>query len=128
MRFGYTICYVKDVEATLTFFERAFGLKRKFIAEGNHYGELDTGNTILSFASVEQARQNLPLGFRELNPEEIPPAMELAFTTVDVQAAYITAVQAGATTLVEPKEKPWGQTVAYVRDPNGILVEIASEM
>jgi lactoylglutathione lyase len=30
--------------------------------------------------------------------------------------------------VAEPKTKPWGQTVAYVRDPDGVLVEIGSEM
>jgi uncharacterized glyoxalase superfamily protein PhnB len=36
------------------------------------------------------------------------------------------AVEAGGTTYVEPIDKPWGQTVAYLRDPNGLLVEIAT--
>jgi hypothetical protein len=26
----------------------------------------------------------------------------------------------------EPVTKPWGQTLAYVRDLNGVLVELAS--
>jgi hypothetical protein len=30
--------------------------------------------------------------------------------------------------IASPELKPWGQTVAYVRDFNGILVEIASDM
>jgi lactoylglutathione lyase len=34
------------------------------------------------------------------------------------------AVAAGAQLVREPVEKPWGQTVAYVRDPNGTLVEL----
>jgi len=28
----------------------------------------------------------------------------------------------------EPETKPWGQTVAYVRDRNGFLVELCSPM
>ena len=42
----------------------------------------------------------------------------------DVPGAYATALDAGATAMQEPAEKPWGQTVAYVRDPNGTLVEL----
>gem|GEM_PF-4758494 len=30
MKFGYTIIYVPDVSASLTFFENAFGVRRRF--------------------------------------------------------------------------------------------------
>ncbi|MCA1731280.1 MAG: VOC family protein, partial [Actinobacteria bacterium] len=39
-----------------------------------------------------------------------------------------SAMEAGATGVAEPKIKPWEQTVAYVRDPNGVLVEIGDEV
>ena len=38
------------------------------------------------------------------------------------------AIAAGATLVEKPKTKPWGQTVAYVRDPDGFLVEICTPM
>jgi catechol 2,3-dioxygenase-like lactoylglutathione lyase family enzyme len=49
MKLGYTIVFVQNLEETLGFYERAFGLKRKFVAESGLYGELDTGGTTLSF-------------------------------------------------------------------------------
>lgn len=49
-------------------------------------------------------------------------------TVPNVEKAYKKAINEGAIPLVPPKEKPWGQTVAYVRDPNGILIELASPM
>lgn len=51
MKFGYTIVYVPDVAASLAFFERAFGFPRRFLHESQTYGELDTGDTTLSFAA-----------------------------------------------------------------------------
>ena len=39
MQFGYAIAYVPDVEATIAFWERAFGLKRRMVVEGGEYGE-----------------------------------------------------------------------------------------
>ena len=45
MKLAYTILYVPDVSASLQFFERAFGLKRRFLHESGTYGELDTGET-----------------------------------------------------------------------------------
>jgi lactoylglutathione lyase len=35
---------------------------------------------------------------------------------------------AGASAVKSPETKPWGQIVGYVRDPNGFLVEICSEL
>jgi len=48
--------------------------------------------------------------------------------TDDVRAAFARAVAAGAVALMPPKDKPWGQTVGYVRDLNGALVELCTPM
>ena len=50
MKLGYTSIYVADVLATIDFYERAFGLKRRFVHESNLYAELNTGETVLAFA------------------------------------------------------------------------------
>src|SRR5438128_12081573 len=107
MKFGYTILYVKDLEKTVAFYESAFGLKRKFVHEGG-YGEMDTGETKLAFASVELATSN-GVSFAHSTPEGPSPAVEVAFVTDDVAAAFAVAVKAGAVPVAEPKEKPWGQ-------------------
>jgi len=57
-----------------------------------------------------------------------PLGMEIGFTTDDVAAAYARAVKAGAVALKAPVTKPWGQTVAYVRCPDGSLVELCTPM
>ena len=44
----------------------------------------------------------------------------------NVHAAYIKALGEGAEPIAEPTQKPWGQTVCYVRDNNRFLVEICS--
>ena len=46
----------------------------------------------------------------------------------DVAAAFARALESGATPVVEPVTKPWGQTVAYVRDLNGFFVELCTSM
>jgi len=43
-----------------------------------------------------------------------------------VAGAFARAVAAGATALQPPQAKPWGQTVAYVRAPDGTLVELCT--
>jgi lactoylglutathione lyase len=126
MRFGYTILYVADVTASLDFYERALGQRRRFLHESGQYAELDTGDTVLAFAAHELAASNLPGVYR---PEERPstrPAFEVCFVTDNVQSAFDRAVAEGAEPVSRPQTKPWGQDVAYVRDPDGNLVELAS--
>ena len=52
--------------------------------------------------------------------------MEIALVTEDVAKAHAKAIAEGAMSLTEPLLKPWGQTVSYVRCPDGTLVEICS--
>jgi lactoylglutathione lyase len=124
MRFGYTILYVADVAASLDFYERAFDQRRAMLHESGQYGELDTGETTLAFASHELAAANLPQAFRPPIAQETP--FEVCFVTDDVGAAHKRALAAGASPVSEPQRKPWGQEVAYVRDPDGTLIELAT--
>ena len=55
-----------------------------------------------------------------------PAAVQLAFVHDDVAAAFDRAVAAGAVAEVPLVEKPWGQTLGYLRDNNGFLVELSS--
>ena len=128
IRFGYTILYVRDVPRQMSFYERAFGFQQKFIAPGDEYGELITGQTTLSICAISLAKTNLPEGFIESDPKALPFGIEIGFTTADVEGAVNKAVSEGATLVAEPKTKPWGQTVAYVRDPEGFLIEVCSPM
>jgi lactoylglutathione lyase len=126
MKLGYTILYVKDVTESVEFYELAFGLQRRFVHESGQYAEMETGATALAFAAVQLAGSNLPDGFRENTLSQPPAGIEIGLVTEDVVAAFAQAVATGAVAVVEPKTKPWGQTVAYVRDLDGILVELCS--
>lgn len=128
MRFGYAIAYVEDPERTTAFWERAFGLEKRFVHESGQYAEMETGETTLAFASNALSKSNLPGGFRKNDPAEPPAGVEVALVAEDVEDAFRRALEAGAKAVAEPKTKPWGQTVAYVRDPDGVLVEIGDEV
>ena len=106
IKFAYTIFYVKDVVKTISFYEKAFGFNRKFISEGKEYGELDTGSTTLSFATVKLAKSNLPKGFIESKVSGKPFAMEIGLTTDDVDKTLRAAIKAGAKLVEKPKAKP----------------------
>ena len=126
MKFAYTIVYVADVAASLAFFEQAFGLSRRFMVETGEYGELDTGATTLSFAVHATARGNLGHDYVDAQTSVKPLGIEIGLVTDDVAAACTRAVAAGATLLKAPATKPWGQVVAYLRCPDGTLVELCT--
>jgi lactoylglutathione lyase len=128
IKFRYTILYVQDVAKTIDFYERAFGLLKKFITPDGSYAELISGDTTLSFASVTLANSNLSDGFTESSRLNKPFGMEIGLVANDVEAAVNSAVKEGAMLIEQPKTKPWGQVVAYVRDIDGFLIEICSEV
>jgi len=126
MKYGYTIVYVPSVQDTLEFYEKAFGFELKFIHESKAYGELQTGETTLAFASHEMGELNLDGKYSKANIDDKPFGIELAFVTEDVYAAFKKAVAAGAVPLKEPEEKPWDQVVGYVRAVDGSIIELCS--
>ena len=126
MKFGYTIVYVPDVAASLTFFEKAFGLPRRFLHESGDYGELSTGETTLAFASLGMGQSHFPKGFVAASASSQPLGMEVAFITESVEKAHAHAVACGAIEMCAPEAKPWGQVVSYVRCPDGTLVELCT--
>lgn len=130
MQLGYTIFYVADVGASVTFFEQAFGMTKKFVTPENDYGELATGPTTLSFVSLSLAKTNLDAHGGFVAPQKDGPPLGASITLVcdDVDAAVAQAKAHGGTIYTPTTTKPWGQTVAYVRDPCGVLVEIGTPM
>ena len=127
MKFGYTILYVDDVLKTVDFYEKALGLKRRFVHESNAYAEMETGQTRLAFTSKELAKTN-GLDFGQLGKSTTPPPFEIALVTDQVESVFKKAVSNGAAELKKPVQKPWGQLVGYVKDCNGFLVEICSPL
>ena len=117
MKLGYTIIYVADVLATVVFYEKAFGLARRFVHESNLYAEMETGSTALAFAGEAMAEMN-GVSIRPNRLGDVAAGIEIALVTDDPAAAYKKAVAAGAVAGKPPVLKPWGQTVAYVRDRN----------
>jgi uncharacterized glyoxalase superfamily protein PhnB len=96
------------------------------VHESGSYAEMETGETALAFAQEEFTPT---AGKFTLNRRENPtPGAEVGLVSANVEARYRIAVHHGAEPVLEPTLKPWGQTVAYVRDLNGFLVEICSDV
>jgi catechol 2,3-dioxygenase-like lactoylglutathione lyase family enzyme len=128
MLLGWVIVYVDDPPAAREFYMQAFGLRGGFAVPSGGYAELDTGPTKLAFAAYSLGESNFPGGVRRAAAEGQPPNMEIALVADDVDGAYERALAAGCAALAEPKDKAQGQRVAYVRDPFGTLVELATPL
>ena len=125
MKCGNTILYVDNVEVTLAFYVKAFGFTQKFITPEKDYGELETGGTALAFASYSIAEYN-GVTIEKRDSKGLPSPFEITFVADDIESAWKQAVVAGAEVVKEPTQKPWGQTVGYLRDINGFLVEVCT--
>ncbi len=126
MKYTYTILYVENVSDTLVFYEKAFGFTKKFITPENDYGELNTGQTSIAFASIALGKSNFKNSFEKISNAKKPFGVELAFTTENIEEDFQQAINYGATEFEPIKEKPWGQKVGYLRDNNGFLIEICT--
>jgi predicted enzyme related to lactoylglutathione lyase len=129
MKFGYTVIWVDDVVKTVEFYEKAFGLVRRTLQATGKYirGEIETGGTTLVFSSSREAEDVLPGGYHPNDLKHPPASIQITFITPDVATAYMRAIGAGAKPLDAPKNQPGGQTIARVRDPNGVLVALVNK-
>ncbi|MEH2077682.1 MAG: VOC family protein [Nostoc sp.] len=126
MKFGYTVIWVEDVVKTVEFYEKAFGLVRRLLQDKGQsiWTEIETGNTTLAFSSSSEAQKLFPGGFHPNDPTQPPPLIQISFITPDAGSAYMRAIGAGAK--VDAPKTHGGQTIARVRDPNGVLVSLVS--
>ena len=124
MKLAWIIRYVPDAVATADFHGRAFGLTIRFTG-GDDFIAMETGATVLAFCR-EGFVGGMGLEFTPTRPGGKPSAHEIAFEVEDVPAAHARALAAGGVEVLPPMEKPWGQVVSYLRDPEGALVELCT--
>ena len=129
MLLGWVIVYVDDPPAAREFYMRAFGLQGGFVAGSRHLRRARHRR--------DEARASPPTRWASRTSRAAcgggggdgpPPNVEIALVAEDVDARYAHALEAGCASLAEPKDKPQGQRVAYVRDPFGTLVELATPL
>ncbi|HET6584804.1 MAG TPA: VOC family protein, partial [Nannocystaceae bacterium] len=120
-----TLLYVSDVEQAAAFYERVFGMTRTLVDPSGIYIALASGGATLAFADARWVAGN-GLAFAPIDAHAQPSAVEINVFVDDVESRWRAAIAAGATAWLAPTPQPWGQIVAYVRDPNGFLVEIAT--
>jgi lactoylglutathione lyase len=122
---AHLLFYVPDVDAAVDFYETAFGFKRHGEDHAAGWAAVRSGEVVIAFLSeAAAAAQGHP--YTPLRPDHPPPGIELVLTRAEVLPAYIRALLAGAVPLHEPALKADGRMVAFVRDLNGVIVELCA--
>ena len=120
----YIILIVEDLERALQFYTGVLGLRLGH--RSGDYAQLDTGATRLALYTRGAMAKTLSLSLDA--PAANAPGFEIGFKVADVDAAFSELVARGAPAVVPPTDRFWGQRTAYVRDPDGHLIELAQDL
>lgn len=109
---------VQQAASLIDFVKQAFGATELFRGTGTAGGihaEVIIGDSMLMIG-----------GGRTWNGEPMPAAIYLYMN--DVDAVYKRALQAGATSITEPANQPYGDRLAGVKDAYGNIWYIATHI
>ena len=120
----YMILIVEDLDRALRFYTEVLGLRLGH--RSGNYAQLDTGATRLALYTRSAMAKTLGMSLGA--PAANAPGFEVGFKVADVDAAFNELVAHGALPVVPPTDRFWGQRTAYVRDPDGHLVELAQDL
>lgn len=110
---------VKDLAASLQFYRAVLGLET-LPTTGEYRVQLRAGETVLTL--LERRAFDEALGIKaQVNDGG---GVVLKFQVPDVQASYAALLSAGAQVVRSPRRTPWNTLSAFLRDPDGVLVEL----
>lgn len=120
----YVVLIVADLERALGFYRDTLGIALRHRAE--RFAQLETGATRLGLFTREAMAETLDMDIEP--PATRAPAFELGFKLDAIDEAWDTLMAAGAEAVTAPRDRPWGQRTAYVRDPDGNLIELVQQL
>lgn len=108
---GTVIVFTKQMTQLAGWYQQALGLGAYESSPG-HLGQT-LGSVYLGFDQVEDG------------VADTSPGVTLWFVVDDIESTFARLVELGATVRYPPTEKPWGETLASVQDPDGNIIGIA---
>lgn len=114
----YALCLlVDDYEKSLTFYRDTLGLKVN--SQDTKYTDFKLGDTLLAIFQKDEATAMFPKSHMTNGGGCV-----IAFPVADVATACEELEAKGIAIFEGPKKMPWGQTVAYFKDPDGNILEV----
>ena len=120
----YTVLIVEDLDRSVAFYTEALGIQLSHRSGG--YAQLITGPTRLALYTREAMSATLEQPLEP--PARNAPGSEIGFLVADVDAAYAEITLAGGEPVKPPTDRFWGQRTAYLRDPDGHLIELVQPL
>ena len=120
----YIILIVDDLDRALRFYTEVLGLKLGH--RSGDYAQLDTSATRLALYTRSAMANTLGMSLEAPRPDS--PGFEVGFKVANVDAAVNELIARGVSPVVPPTDRFWGQRTAYVRDPDGHLIELAQDL
>ncbi len=116
----YALCLlVENLDISLSFYTQILGLQVNSTDEG--YVDFKLGDTLLAIFQKESATVMFPVEHMNRGGSAV-----IAFEVEDVEKTCKELKEKGVIIFEGPKQMPWGQTVAYFKDPDENIWEVTS--
>jgi lactoylglutathione lyase len=122
----YAVLIVADLEKAVSFYTECVGMQLEKRSATGNYAQLNTGTTRVGLYT--RAAMAKTLGIELQAPPATAPGFALGFNGDDVDGAYERLIAGGAHAAAPPKTQSWGQRTAWVRDPDGNLIELSQNL
>ena len=116
----FPIINCADLLSARAFYQEVFSARQV-------YQFPETGDPV--YLTLEIGDSKLALGggtehalYGELPLPATGHAIDLCVYVADLRPTLVRALEAGGTVPVQPQDMPWGETVAYVRAPEGTML------
>jgi catechol 2,3-dioxygenase-like lactoylglutathione lyase family enzyme len=127
VRFDMIGIFVNDLTQMIKFYKDVVGLDIEWDGNGPYAEFKHEG---IRFSMFERAQLPELLGQEPSYPTEINGTFELAMNVgnpINVDETYLRFLNLGANAIYAPRNEPWNIRSAMVSDPEGNLIEIASD-
>ena len=122
---GYVVLYVDDFAGAMDFYTNKVGLPVRLKAEG--YAEFAVEGA--KFAIMTRARvAELAGAEHALRPAAGAHEASVTILVDDVDRAHRELSGRGVQFIGAPADRPWGQRTVILRDPEGHLIEIGTNL
>jgi catechol 2,3-dioxygenase-like lactoylglutathione lyase family enzyme len=116
----YAVCLlVSDFETSLMFYRDTLGLTVNSTDVG--YADFKVGESLLAIFQKDEAVSMFPKGHMNAGGSAV-----YAYQVEDVATSCKELEKKGVVIFEGPKKTPWGQEVAYFKDPDGHIWELTS--